>query len=145
MRLFSLSRNNNKKKKNSKPFTEKGEELELLYETNVFSISTSPILRSVRYILSKLFVAVTKSGTGTWDLGRGDSGTWGLGDVGTWGRGDVGTRGNGEAGTRGRGDVGTWGRGDSGTWGRGDSGTWGRGDTFSKYRISEMGQHRQES
>ena len=57
--------------------------------------------------------AVTKSGTGTWDLGRGDSGTWG--------------------------------RGDSGTWGRGDSGTWGRGDTFSKYRISEMGQHRQES
>ena len=43
-------------KKNLKRFTEKGEELELLYETNLFSISTSPILRSVRYILSKLFV-----------------------------------------------------------------------------------------
>ena len=73
--------------------------------------------------------AVTKSGTGTWDLGRGtwgrgDSGTWGRGDVGTWGRGDAGTRGLGDVGTRGRGDVGTRGRGDSGTWGRGDSGTW---------------------
>ena len=56
------------------------------------------------------FPAVTKSGTGTWDLGRGDSGTWRLGDAGTRGLG-----------------------------------TWGRGDTFSKYRISEMGQHRQES
>ena len=56
-------------------------------------------------------MAVTKSGTGTWGLGRGtrvwdvgrvgwDVGTWGRGDVGTWGRGtwDVGTR-----------DVGTWG------------------------------------
>ena len=78
--------------------------------------------------------AVTKSGTGTWDLGRGDSGTWGRGDVGTWGLGDSGTRGLGDSGTRG-----------VGTRGRGDSGTWGRGDTFSKYRISEMGQHRQES
>ena len=67
--------------------------------------------------------AVTKSGTGTWDLGRGDSGTWGRGDVGTWGLGDVGTRGLGDVGTRGRGDVGTWGRGDSGTWGLGDVGT----------------------
>ena len=38
---------------------------------------------------------MTKSGTGTWDLGRGDVGTWGLGDVGTWGRGDVGTWDNG--------------------------------------------------
>ena len=80
--------------------------------------------------------AVTKSGTGTWD-GDVGLGTWGLGDVGTWGPGD--------SGTWGPGDSGTWGRGDSGTWGRGDSGTWGRGDTFSKYRISEMGQHRQES
>ena len=45
--------------------------------------------------------AVTKSGTGTWDLGREDSGTSGRG-------------------TRGRGDVGTWGRGDVGlgTWER---------------------------
>ena len=59
--------------------------------------------------------AVTKSGTGTWDWGRGDSGTWGLGDVGTWGLGDVGTRALG--------DSGTWGLGVSGTWGRGDVGT----------------------
>ena len=65
--------------------------------------------------------AVTKSGTGTWDLGLGDSGTWGRGDVGTWGRGDVGTRGRGEVGTRGLRDVGTWGRGDSGTRGCGDA------------------------
>ena len=35
--------------------------------------------------------AVTKSGTGTWDLGLGDAGTWGLGDVGTRGLGDAGT------------------------------------------------------
>ena len=48
-------------------------------------------------------------------------GTWGLEDVGTRGRGDVETR------------------------GRVNAGMWGRGDTFSKYRISEMGQHRQES
>ena len=48
---------------------------------------------------------MTKSGTGTWGLGRGTRGL-GRGDVGTWGRGDVGTWG--------RGDVGTWGRG---TWG----------------------------
>ena len=70
--------------------------------------------------------AVTKSGTGTWDLGRGDPETEDLG-------------------TRGLGDVGTWGRGDVETRGRVNSGMWGRGDTFSKYRISEMGQHRQES
>ena len=45
--------------------------------------------------------AVTKSGTGTWDLGREDAGTW---DVGTWGRGDVGLGDAvlGDAGTRGR-------------------------------------------
>ena len=55
--------------------------------------------------------AVSKSGTGTWDLGREDSGTPGRG-----------TRGRGDAGTRGRGDAGTW---DSGTRGRGDVG---RGD-----------------
>ena len=61
---------------------------------------------------------------------------------GTW---DVGTSGRGDVGTWGLGDVGTWGRGDSGTRGRVNSGMWGRGDTFSKYRISEMGQHRQES
>ena len=51
-------------------------------------------------------MAVTKSGTGTWGLGRGTR-VWDVGrvgwDVGTWGRGDVG-----------RGDVGTW---DVGTWG----------------------------
>ena len=50
--------------------------------------------------------AVTKSGTGTWGLGRGTR-VWDVGRVG-W-------------------DVGTWGRGDLGTWGRGDVGTWGRG------------------
>ena len=59
-------------------------------------------------------LAVTESGTGTWDLGRGDSGTWGRGDVGTWGLGDSGTWGRGDAGTRGLGDSGTWRRG---TWG----------------------------
>ena len=50
---------------------------------------------------------MTKSGTGTWDLGRGDSGTWGRGDSGTWGRRDSGTWGRGDVGTRGLGDVGT--------------------------------------
>ena len=70
---------------------------------------------------------MTKSGTGTWGLGRGtrvwdvgrvgwDSGTWDVGR-GTWdvGRGtwDVGTWGRGNVRTRRRGDVGTW---DSGTW-----------------------------
>ena len=44
--------------------------------------------------------AVTNSGTGTWDVGRG-RGTW---DAGTW-----------DAGTRGRGHSGTWGRVDAGT------------------------------
>ena len=77
-------------------------------------------------------VAVTKSGTGTWDLGRGDSGTWGPGDVGTRGRGDLGTWGLGDSGTRGRGDSGTRGLGDSGTRGRGDVGTWGRGDVETR-------------
>ena len=43
----------------------------------------------------KAITAVTKRGTGTWDVGRG---TW---DAGTWGRG-----------TRGRGNSGTWGLGD---------------------------------
>ena len=76
--------------------------------------------------------AVTKSGTGTWDVGtrgRGDVGTRGRGDSGTWGRG---TRGLGNVGTRGLGDVGTWGRGDSGTRGRVNSGTWGRGDVETR-------------
>ena len=59
------------------------------------------------------------------DRGRGDSGTW---DVRTW------ELRRGDSGTQGLGDV-----------GRGDSGTCGRGDTFSKYRISEMGEHPQES
>ena len=77
--------------------------------------------------------AVTKSGTGTWDLGRGDSGTWGCGDVGTRGRGDVGTWGRGDSGTWGRGDVGTRGRGDVGTWGRGDSGTDELGDVGTHF------------
>ena len=66
-------------------------------------------------------MAVTKSGTGTWDLGREDLGT---GDAGTRGRGDAGTRGRGDAGTRGRG---TRGRGDVGTWGRGTRGRGTRG------------------
>ena len=58
---------------------------------------------------------MTKSGTGTWDLGRGDSGTWELGDVGTWGLGDSGTWGRGDVGTRGLGDSGTCELGDVGT------------------------------
>ena len=72
---------------------------------------------------------MTKSGTGTWDLGRGDSGTRGLGDSGTRGRGD--------SGTWGRGDSGTWGRGDSETWERGDSGTWGRGDPSQSSNVKQ--------
>ena len=62
---------------------------------------------------------MTKSGTGTWDLGCGDSGTWGLGDVGT----------------RGRGDVGTWRLGDSGTCelGCGDAATHFRSIEFQKW------------
>ena len=53
--------------------------------------------------------AVTKSGTGTWDVGREDVGTWDLarGGVGTWGRGDLGTWGLGDVETRGREDFGT--------------------------------------
>ena len=73
----------------------------------------------------KLKLAVTKSGTGTWDFGRGDLGTRGRGDSGTWGLGDVGTRGLGDVGTRGLRDVGTRGRGDVGTRGLGDVGTYG--------------------
>ena len=48
---------------------------------------------------------MTKSGTGTWDLGLEDSGTPGLWDSGTW---DSGMRGCGMRGceTRGRRDVG---------------------------------------
>ena len=65
-------------------------------------------------------MAVTKSGTGTWDVGLGDAGTWGRGDLGTQGLGDVGTWGRWDVGTRGRGDAGTWGLGDAGTWGLGD-------------------------
>ena len=43
--------------------------------------------------------AVTKSGTGTWDLGREDAGTRDsvTPGRGTWGRGDAGTRGRGDA------------------------------------------------
>ena len=85
---------------------------------------------------TRFWLAVTKSGTGTWGLGRGTR-VWDVGrvgwDVGTWGRGDVGTWGRGDVGTWGRGDVGTWGRGDVGTW---DVGTWGRGEAQSK--TSEM-------
>ena len=82
---------------------------------------------------------------------NGDAGT---GDVGTRGREDlepldVWTRGLGDAGTRGRGDAGTQGLGgsgarelgDSGSRALGDSGTRECGDAFSKYRISEMGEH----
>ena len=87
------------------------------------------------------------------DAGTGDVETRGRGDVGTWGHGDSGTRGLGDVGTPGLGDLGTWGRGDVGTWGCGDVGSRGRGhvgtggcvDTFSKYRISKMGEHPQES
>ena len=66
--------------------------------------------------------AVTKSGTGTWDLGRGDLGTWGRGDVGTWGLRDSGT----------------WGRGDVGTWRLGDSGTCELGDVGTRRHIFEV-------
>ena len=79
-------------------------------------------------------LAVTKSRTGTWDLGLG---TRGLGDSGTWGLGDVKTRGRGDSGTWELEDLGTWGRRDVGTWvvgtrGRGDSGRW-------DARTSELG------
>ena len=74
-------------------------------------------------------LAVTKSGTGTWD-GDVGLGTRGLGDAGTW---DAGTRGRGTRGrgTRGRGDAGTWGLG---TWGREDVGLGdaGREDVINK-------------
>ena len=59
-------------------------------------------------------MAVTKSGTGTWDVGLGTRG--------------LGTRGRGDVRTLGRVDAGTWGLGDLGTWGLGDAGTWGLGD-----------------
>ena len=39
-------------------------------------------------------MAVTKSGTGTWDLGRGDAGMWRRGDAGTRGRGNSEMRGD---------------------------------------------------
>ena len=51
---------------------------------------------------------MTKSGAGTWDLGRENSGMRGCRDKGTSGRGDAGTRGQGDAGTR-MWDVGTQG------------------------------------
>ena len=75
--------------------------------------------------------AVTKSGTGTWDLGREDAGT---GDSGTRGRGtrirgDVGL---GDAGTR---ERRTRGRGDAGTRGRGDAGT-GHKDVINKQHLN---------
>ena len=54
------------------------------------------------YLRERKQCAVTKSGTGTWDVGRRDVGKW---DLGTRGRGDAGTRGRGDAGTRGRGDA----------------------------------------
>ena len=82
--------------------------------------------------------AVTKSRTGTWDLGRGDSGTWGRRDVGTSGRGDSGTWGLGDVGTWGRGDAGTWGRGDSGTRGLVNSGTCELGDVGTRRHIFEV-------
>ena len=69
----------------------------------------------LRNVLSHFSMAVTKSGTGTWGLGRGrrdvGRGTRGRGDAGTW---DVGTR---ERGTRGRRDVGC------GDWGCGGAET----------------------
>ena len=80
----------------------------------------------------------TKSGTGTWGLGREDAGTWGLGDARTWGLWDVGTWRGPALGTRGLGDA----RGNSGTWGRVDMETRGHGDvelkggTLPKCRFS---------
>ena len=60
-------------------------------------------------MLDQVRTAVTKSGTGTWDLGRGTR------ERGTQGRGDAGRRdvGRGDLRTRGRRDVGL---GDAGTW-----------------------------
>ena len=55
---------------------------------------------------------------------------------------DVGT---GDVGTLERGDLGTLRHGDSGMRGRGDLWSRGPGDIFSKYKISEMGEHPQES
>ena len=83
---------------------------------------------------SPVFPAVTKSGTGTWDLGREDSGTSGRG---TRGRGDVGTWGRGDAGTRGRGDAGTWDSGTPGTPGRGTRGrgAYGLEDVINKQHL----------
>ena len=69
-------------------------------------------------------LAVSKSRTGTWDLGLEDSGTRGRGDVGTRGREDAGTWGLGDVGMWGRGDVGTRGLKDVGTQGDGDSERW---------------------
>ena len=75
------------------------------------------------FALRLVLTAVTKSGTGTWDLGREDSGTSGRG---TRGRGDVGTWGRG-----------TWGRGDVGLGNAGDAGTWdaGLGDVINKQHL----------
>ena len=87
-------------------------------------------------------MAVTKSGTGTWDgdVGLGDSGTRGRGDVGTWGREDSGTWRRGDAGTRGRGDAGTQGRGYAGTRGLGEVG---REDVGTRRRVGIRGRDKQ--
>ena len=75
--------------------------------------------------------AVTKSGTGTWDLGREDSGTSGRG---TRGRGDVGTRGRGDVGL---GDLGrgTRGRGTQKRLGLGDVGPTALEDVINKQHL----------
>ena len=98
------------------------------------SLQSADLIHAVFIVNMSQISAVTKSGTGTWDLGRGDSGTWGRGDSGTRGRGDAGTRarGLGDSGTRGRGDVGTRERGDVGTRGRGDAATHFRSIEFQK-------------
>ena len=82
---------------------------------------------------------MTKSGTGTWDLGREDSGTSGRGtrgrgDVGTWGRG---TWGRGDVGLGNAGDAGTWDSGtrDSKTLGLGDVGPTGLEDVINKQHL----------
>ena len=68
-------------------------------DLNVTSTSFVEDINERPIAARRLEMAVTKSGTGTWDLGRGDSGTWGRGDVGTWGRGDSGTCELGDVGT----------------------------------------------
>ena len=77
-----------------------------LYIFSTYQISGYQFLR---VLIGSRKSAVTKSGTGTWDVGCGNAGAWGRGDAGTW---DARTQGLGDVGTRGLGDMV---RGDFGT------------------------------